>query len=517
MDYFEITGVETGQGLVILSLISKQKGCVCPVCGTIANRVHSYYFRTIKELPAFDYKVFLKLRSRKFHCDNLVCKRKVFTERYEEYFTAYKRVSKRLERKLLKIALLVGGNSGAILCKTLNIPISSSGLIRLIHQQELTKPEASDALGIDDWAYKKGNVYGTAIVDLVQHKIIDLLPDREASTVEAWLKERPTTKIITRDRFSGYATGITNALPYVTQVADRWHLLKNMGDALQKMLERKRQELRPKRYVQRIPSRGEQTDAKEKESVKKPMTKRQIQLQQVKEYNAQGITIRAISRALKICRQTVRKYIDLDEPPRKNGARTNISKFAEYLQARISEDPTLEVMQLWKEIKGNGFSGCRTTVYEYLKNYSKGRKQHQTIILPQIAPWLPRKVSLLLYRKKELLSPKEKKLIHELRNRSKEIKLASAMATRFRELMEEKKGHLLKAWVNEVQETSLKELKSFARGLLSDFTAVENAFTLDWSNGQVEGQINKLKTIKRQMYGRASFELLRKRMVLGYG
>ena len=128
--------------------------------------------------------------------------------------------------------------------------------------------------------------------------------------------------------------------------------------------------------------------------------------------------------------------------------------------------------------------------------------------------WIPSKVSLLLYRKEEMLSKREKQLLKELQKKSPDIKTASTLSHKFREMMENKQGHLLKKWVAEVQRSPIRELKGFAQGLLNDYHAVRNAITLPWSNGQVEGQINKLKTIRRQMYGRASFDLLRKRMVL---
>jgi len=220
-----------------------------------------------------------------------------------------------------------------------------------------------------------------------------------------------------------------------------------------------------------------------------------------------------------ISRPTVRKYIQLDEPPNKSSVRIiNLCMFSEYLQHRIQEDPTVEVMQLWKEIREKGYNGSRTAVYEYLKDYSRQKRKLELIQqLPQIPSWAPSRVSILIYQKEERLSPDERRLIGDLKKRSDDIKTASLLAHKFRDMMENQRGSLLKDWIQEVLQTSIKELKSFAKGLLNDFQAVKNALTLPWSNGQVEGQINKLKTIKRQMYGRASFELLRKKMVLDYG
>lgn len=519
MDYFEITGVKMEEGTAILSLNSKQIGRICPVCGTMASKIHSYYFRTIKELPVFDYKVLLKLRSRKYYCDNLVCNRKVFTERYANYFMTYKRVSDRLERKLLKIALLVGGNSGAKLCRTLNISASSSTIIRQIHRQILPEIVTSEIVGIDDWAFRKGVYYGTAIVDLEQHRVVDLLPDRESSSVEEWLSKRSHIRIVTRDRYSGYAKGIAKGLPGAIQVADRWHLLKNLGDALQKMLERTRQEIRRRnRDVQLQPIVNIMEPVlpiiQIKETNNTHQTKGDTLLQQIKELHKGNIPIRQIARTMKISRNTIRKYLRLDTIPRKSRSKSNICNYIDYIQKRMQEDAGVEIIQLWKEVSKLGFKGCRSQFYVCLKDYVKPKQRKNIPGLKDIS-WLPSKVSILLYQKENLLPAREKALLQELQSQSPEITTASKLSRKFRELMENKQGDLLKEWVMEAERSGVHEIKSFAKSLLTDYEAVKNALTFSWSNGQVEGQINKLKTVKRQMYGRASFELLRKRMVLG--
>ena len=365
---------------------------------------------------------------------------------------------------------------------------------------------------MDDWAFKKGHTYGTIIVDLEQHSIVDLLPDREAQTVENWFKDRPEVTLVTRDRFSQYATGVTQGVPHALQVADRWHLLKNMGDALQKLLERKRQELIA------APASALQEAAPQQEIIQSnavpELSPRHERMHQIKQMQAEGSTIRAIARTLKMSRNTVRKYLDLQEPPQKKGTTTtNLAHYNEYLQSRMLEDSQVEVLQLFKEIKQMGYNGGRTTLYEYLNSYGKRRGNHKLLPLPKVS-WTASQVKVLLCKKEEQLLEKDKALVQDICEKSNDIKEARILAIRFRDMMESKQGHLLKDWINEVVQSTMRELKSFAKGLLRDYKAVENALTLPWSNGQVEGQVNKLKTIKRQMYGRASFELLRKRVIL---
>ena len=514
-DRFKVTHTEREGDMAFIFVKSLTKKAVCPGCKIHSKSIHSYYERTIKDLPAFGNKIYLRLKIRKFYCCNPECERKIFAERFDNHFASYKRTSNRLREKLLKIALLTGGNAGEKLCKTLNIPVSSSTLIRLIHQQEVPEPVVTEAVGIDDWAFKKGINYGTAVVDLKQHRIIDLLPDREAATVESWLKSRPHVKIVPRDRYSRYAKGVTNGLPEAIQVADRWHLLKNMGESLKKLLERKRQEMRRNDTISK-PVIATNNPAAIMQRITNDQTRRQQQLDEVKRLHSSGLGIRKIAMALKMSRVTIRNYLHLDVPPPKNTTKTNIATFNEYIQQRMEEDKNIQVIQLWKEIKAKGYNGCRSVVYEYLKEYVNPQKK---ISMPDQQPiaWIPSKVSLLLYRKEEMLSKNERRLIKYLQNKSPDIRATALLSHKFRDIMENKQGHLLTEWIAEVERSPVRELKGFAKGLLNDYHAVKNALSLPWSNGQVEGQINKLKTVKRQMYGRASFSLLRKRLILSGG
>lgn len=513
-DSFEVTACQCLEDQVILSVQSRKKYSTCPHCHINSHKLHSYYHRKIKDLPAFDNKVCLHLRARKWYCYNTHCKAKIFTETFEHYFKRYKRFSDRLQEKLLNIAILMGGNAGEKLCRAVKITASSSTLIRLIHSRQLPTPQPTNAVGIDDWAFKKGINYGTVIVDLNEHRVIDLLADRESHTVETWLKDRPEVNIVSRDRFSGYASAVTNALPDAVQVADRWHLLKNMGDALQKLLERKRQEIIAAQCVSDEQALSEDQIQTEQNDVADHLSRRHVQMQQVKKMRADGVAIKAIARTLGMNKKTVRKYIYLHEPPRKKGRiTTNITHYNEYLQSRMHQDSQVETLQLFKEIKAMGYNGGRSALYVYVKPYVKQRERSQLVKLPKVS-WIASQVKMLLCKKEEQLVAKDKELVHEICEKSQDIKEAWILATKFREMMENKQGHLLRDWIDKVLQSSLRELKDFAKGLMSDYKAVENALTLTWSNGQVEGQINKLKTIKRQMYGRAGFELLRKRVIL---
>ncbi|MEI6950363.1 ISL3 family transposase [Paraflavisolibacter sp. H34] len=521
-DLFELIGFQKMDNQAILTVQSRNTQGACPSCQQSSRQLHSYYRRKINDLPAFGNKVCIEVKARKWYCQNEDCSRIIFTERFSHFIQPFKRCSDRLREKLLTIALLMGGNAGKRLCRTLSIATSSSSLIRLIHSQALPEQATSHALGIDDWAFRKGVNYGTVVVDLEQHRIVDLLPDREAQTVENWFKPRQEVSVVSRDRFSRYASGVSNALPQAAQVADRWHLLKNMGDALKTLLERKRQEIIAAQSslpvnefaTNQVEIVEVQAAPMEVQSAPEPSPRLKL-VQQVREMHIGGKTLRAIARELRISRNTVRKYIFLHEPPKKKGVKsTNLGSYSDYLQARMLEDNQVEVLQLFKEIKAQGYNGGRTILYEYLNSYGKRRGSQRTVKLPVLS-WKASSVKVLLCKKEEQLSEKDKVLVRDICEKSEDVKEARMLALKFRDMMENRQGHLLKEWIDEVGASSIRELKGFAKGLLSDIEAVQNALTLPWSNGQVEGQINKLKTVKRQMYGRAGFELLKKRMILG--
>lgn len=346
---------------------------------------------------------------------------------------------------------------------------------------------------------------------------MDLLKDREPRSVECWLKGHPEIRVVTRDRYTAYAKGIGAGAPQAAQVVDRWHLLKNLGDALQRVLERNQQQLKYARHYE-ISRLKEKWLASQKTNASGHKNKKQGRLQQaffkVKELAEKGYSIKATAKEAHISRITVRKYCMLHELPQKRPSRrVNIASFDDYIIGRIKQQSDVQKMILYKELKAMGYNGCRSVAFEHLNRYIKPEPKFHTPALPDIF-YMPSKLRLLLFKHEKDLTAKERRLIGHLCSLSSELKTVRALSQDFYKMMQQKKSSDLKTWIDKVLNTSIYELKSFAQGLLHDFEAIKNAFQLKWSNGQVEGQINKLKTIKRQMYGRASFDLLRKRLLL---
>lgn len=514
-DCFEVTGYTLQEGIVMLNIRSNRKDCECPTCIKKSDRVHSYYERIVRDVSSFDKIVRIHLKARKFYCNNPFCATKIFSERFNSLTAAYQRTTNRLAEKFLKISLLVGGNAGSRLCSTLRIPVSSSTLIRQIHRKKLPEPKKATAVGIDDWAYRKGLRYGTVVVDLIQHKIIDLLPDREAETVTNWLRANPEVEVVSRDRYINYATGVTNALPNAIQVADRWHLIKNLGEAVKRVLQRCQGTLRQKakEQYQQHPPVILKEDTKPTRS-QLLLSRKQELMDRVKAMHKKGTGIRTIARELCLNRNTVRKYLQLDVAlPKCSPYKTNLFLFEDYIINAIATRPGILIKDIYKEIKALGYRGKQTTGYA---NIGKYMPEKARMIYPKELPlqfWRPAEVSLLLYRLPEELKPKELKLVKFLRKESSEVATSYGLFQKFRQMLVEKSDSQLTSWIDEAKACGIKEIQSFANGILNDFSAVKNAFTQPWSNGQVEGQVNKLKMIKRQMYGRASFQLLRKKLL----
>ena len=300
-------------------MISTASSTCCPVCGHLSHKIHSCYHRIIHDLPAAGRRVQLHLQARKYFCKNTNCQRKIFTERFVTGLASYARRFERLNHVLTGIGLESGGNSSTRQAKYFSVKISASTVLRLIKKCSNPLIISPKIIGVDDWAFKKGRKYGTVIVDLETHRVIDLLPDREAKTLSAWLLKYPSIEIVSRDRSNTYAAAITETCPQAEQIADRWHILKNLSETVERFLDTQRVEIKETALKlsqhRHQKSVNEDISADNSEAIptepvlQKPVFvgKYQDNFLKVKELQSKGYSIRKIAATLKMSRMTVAK------------------------------------------------------------------------------------------------------------------------------------------------------------------------------------------------------------------
>jgi transposase len=515
----------------LLQLTTKSTQGICPNCGRRSNSKHSNYIRKLLDLPWAGIPVKVNLSVSKYYCKNTNCIRKIFTERFGEELKPYARRTVRLTQHLTQIGYALGGNAGSKLASLLGMPIGRSTMLRIIYNDESDIESVTlRVLGIDDWAFKKGNNYGTILVDLEKRKPIDLLPNREIETVKKWLEAHPEIEIISRDRATCYSQAAELGAPQAIQIADRWHLLKNLGDALKRFADKHNKELRmaakdiaevrrdQENQQKEIAKNQEvESDLKSKDlTEKKELSKYELSFLEVKRLQTEGHSIRSIHRQTGVHRQTIKKYFKYEEYPKVVTGGSKVSSalpFEDYLRKRWTEGQTNH-MQLWREIKELGFTGSHQSVYRLVCKYPKDPKAENLPPALKVKAWSARKVSSLMSKPFEKLDEESQNYLRAFYKRCPDANKASQLARKFKTMTDKLRKQHLGHWIHMAQESHITAIKNFAAGLLSDYEAVKAAVSLKWSNGQVEGQVNRLKNIKRQMYGRAGFQLLRKRVLM---
>lgn len=526
-----------------LMVCTCQAMAACPSCGQLSRRAHSRYHRRLADLPWHGVTVRLRLQTRRFFCTNAACKQRIFTERLPALVKPYARRTLQLQEALHFIALALGGRAGARLAEELGVMAQRDTLLRLVRKQTRLPMQSPRVLGVDDWAFRRGHHYGTILIDLEKHQVVDLLPDRQPETFAAWLKQHPGVKIISRDRAQAYAEGARQGAPDAVQIADRWHLLKNLVDAFENLLLREHQTVRevihPADSATPVsatpvsdPSEKRETKAALRTVVRLVQEKQQRRERRLARYEEvlrlyrQGHSMRDITCLTGISRKTVRRYVQAHEFPEITGRQprpAKIDPFVDYLLGRWHSGCHNSV-QLYHEILVRGYTGKHTQVRDYLHRWrKKGRTSSgdllnagsRNLTTPSIPSQPPSTRSVLwwLLRPDEQLKDEPRQLVARLCEISSTVRAARELALWFMRMVRERRVEEFGDWIDAVRDGPMPGLRSFAQKLLSDRAAVVAALSYEWSNGQTEGQVNRLKLLKRQMYGRAGFDLLRLRVL----
>jgi transposase len=535
----EVTAVAQSAGVVMITAHTTAPTASCPRCGISSRRIHSYYTRRPRDLPLWDYVVRVVLRVRRFRCLHATCTTQTFAERLPELVRPAAQRTVRLTVALQQLGLALGGEAGARLGTKLHMPASPDTLLRLVRQLPAPPVVTPTILGVDDWALRRGRTYGTLLVDLERQRPIDLLPDRTADTFAAWLRAHPGVIIISRDRSTEYARGATLGAPEAQHVLDRWHLVRNLREALERLLDRIHQRLAAMLAASKTATAL--TSAPEARSLRRSTTdqiarqarraRRFARYQGVLALHTQGVSTRHIARRLQMSRTTVIRYLRTTAfPERAQSRRVSVlDPYAAYLQKRWDAGCHNGV-QLWREIQALGFPGTRRMVSNWVvlrrelsgdRPSAAGRrpalpKQPMRQQVPASASGYllsaPRQLVWLLLRPEDALTPADQELIQMLRH-DKGLETAYTLTQRFRQMIRQRTATALDPWLTDCLASQMPELMKFANGLQRERAAVHNALVMPYSNGQVEGQITKLKLLKRQSYGRAKLDLLRQRML----
>lgn len=507
-----------GQNRLTMVLRAVGKERRCPGCDQTSRRVHSRYSRYLSDLPWEGIPVRIELRVRRFFCVADNCGQRIFTERLPNTVRRHGRRTCRLAGALDQITLSLGGSAGSRLAQQLGILASGSTLLRGLRKNAVGHPAPSPrVVGIDDWAWRKGQRYGTIFCDLERGKVIDLLPDRSAASTAAWLKAHPGIEIISRDRASLYAEAANQEASQAVQIADRWHLLRNLSDALTGVLgPHHRLMAEAARVVFQKPEAKRNDGA----DMQQRSTRAQCDQQRRRErredrYESVMALVRIdksqveISRTLGVDRRTVRRWTRAAGFPERKPVfrKSSVGEHHQYLDRRW-EEGCHNASQLWREIRELGFSGMSGSVRNWLRQHHgpKAARLRGQAVAPAPPRVSPRQTAWQVLKESEASLP----YLEELFRRSPEIATAASVAREFFRMVRKRD---LAAW-GPWRESALKSpLASFARHLCRDEAAVKAALEHAWSNGPVEGNVHRLKLIKRSMYGRARFDLLRLRVL----
>jgi transposase len=489
----------------IILVVRSENGTVeCPLCGTTSRRIHSRYIRHVSDLPCAGKRIGLRVISRRFICEVPHCRRRIFAERFgDDVLATRSRRTARLEYIVHHLGLALGGRPAASLAKRLLLPVSNDTLLRVVRRRTRPRTDPLLVAGIDDWAFRKNHRYGTIVCDLERRRIVALLPDREVATVRAWLSGRPEIRVVSRDRGGGYGEATTKALPGAIQVADRWHLMENASSAFLEAVRRSMRVIRtaigattinPRLLTcaERLQYEG-YLRRKDTNAVIMALVKNAVPLKEI---------VRRTGHSRKLVRQVSR------------GESTDVFRTRQStLDAHL---PFLDAQwtggcrngaELWRRLQVQGFQGSPRVVSEWTTRRRRAEKatDRQLQKVPSA-----RTISRLMTTARDHLSKADTVTIAAIEERVPTLVEARKLVERFQLMMRQKLIADLDPWIGSAK---VSLISSFARGISKDRPAVRAAITESWSNGQTEGQITKLKLVKRQMYGRAKLDLLQARLI----
>jgi transposase len=538
----EACHVDDTTAQITLRVRATQATVPCPLCDTPAQHIHSRYERTLADLPWAQYHVRLQLRVRKWFCRNRHCPRRIFTERLPTVAAPWARCTLRLAHRLLALGVALGGRAGVRLGHAWDLAVSRNTLLRLLRKQPAPSFPTPRVLGVDDFALRKRQRYGTVLIDLERRSPVALLPDRTAESLAQWLRAHPGGQVIARDRSTAYADGARQGAPAATQVADRFHLFQNLREALDQVFLTQSQALDAVNallHQQAVPlSDGAMAVPVPPHNISLPAQQRAAQRQahrqalhtQIWALHRQGWTAPAIAQQVGLSLRTVQRDLRTatfaGRRRRSDLGESGLNPYKPYLLERWNAG-CYTAMRLFRDLRQRGYAGGYGVVAAYARRlrqaqglppgHRRARQPLPAVAEPACQPLTPRRATWLVLRRETKRTEAEAQQLAQLREQQAEVTEAIELAQAFTQLVRQRQPASLDPWLQRASASTVEAIQRFAAGLYEDYAAVKAGVTLPWSTGPVEGHINRLKMLKRQMFGRARLDLLSRRFVRAPG
>jgi transposase len=469
--------------------------------------VHSRYRRHLGDTAVAGQPVVIHLTVRRFFCPAAGCARRTFAEQVPDLTWRYGRRTPVARRLLETIGLALGGRAGARLAAAAGVAAGRATLLRLVRALPEPALAAPVVLGVDDFALRRGKSYGTVLADMVTRRPVDLLAGRHAKVVEDWLAAHPGVQVICRDRASAYAEGARAGAPDAVQVADRWHLWQNLTEAVEKCVIQHQACLREPAGPAGPPMQVPEADAPTA-----LVTRIQERYAAVQELTASGTGYRPAARQLGLGLNTVKRYAraaSVDELLESAARPSNLDDFKPYLHQRISQGQASPA-RLFEEIHVQGYTGSKANLRDYLRRYTRwARASSATPPPPSV-----RDTVTWITQHPDSLDQETQPQLRAVLGRCPELDALHGCIRGFAVMVTRRRGERLPGWLAQARAIGLPGLNSFVTGIEHDLDAVTAGLTQPWNSGPMEGHVNRIKMLKRQMYGRANLDLLRKRVLM---
>ncbi|MFJ8948306.1 ISL3 family transposase [Streptomyces sp. NPDC102395] len=510
----EVEAITAAFGTVEVVASGRAVAVACPDCGLFSDRVHDRYQRRLRDLPLADQGFVIRLTVRRFICRSADCPRRTFAEPFARLTVPHARFTTRLNRALERVGLALAGRAGARLAAQLAFGAGRMTLLRRVMALPDPRFSTPRVLGVDDFAIRRGQTYATVLTSVEDHRVVDVLPTRESGPLAAWLIRHPGVEIICRDRAGAYAEGARRGAPDALQVADRLHLWQGLGRAIETCVAAHRDCLRNPMPSGTLPQDTPPASDRPQngaEPVGRRAERKKAAHALVHEMLAQGHSRRAIARHLGWGLNTVLRYANAarwQDTLRENRPRSSrLDPYKLYLERRFAEGCT-SVTRLHGELRADN----APVTYQMVRAHIATLRTAPVGAPPR--PPTVRQVTGWIARHPTPLSEDDRAGLKEALARCPELDTAAGHVRDFGEILADRLGSTLPAWIDAVDASQLPGLTGFAVHMRRDLDAVTAGLTLDWSSGSIEGAVNRIKKIKRQLYGRAGFELLRKMILL---